>query len=233
MKQLFATVLLVSSCSAGLLAQDSTSFSILFGGGYTSFQLDDMKKVLRNGADYYTAAGVPVHPQVNFPSNAYGSVEATVRGPIFRYALRGAWTQTMGFFGYQDVAGRLRLKSTVSAVLIRVSLTYPIASGEDLELYVGGGSGLMMATWKLEQEVVFTNAPEENFSDLMTASAVGYQLEPVLGLRYRLFGNVLLEWEAGYRYTPVTLLDAEGEELKYGIDLSGFEVGLSVGVDLW
>lgn len=241
------TLILLLLCGQRAMAQDQDetielpSFALSVSGGFTTFELSDVKEFYHSILDVYHANNVPIPTQREFPGNLLIGLSGTYRIPgVVDVGLGGRYSWTRAFSAYEDYSGTLDVNAKVRLLSIEAIVQRDFVTGSVVDMYAGVRTGLVFAWSTFSQKIVFNDFPEQNTNILLSGNGSGFSGEGFIGAK-RQVGNIVLGMCAGYRYANISGMNAEislnGQHqesgtLDVGHNLSGFTVDVHVDIIL-
>lgn len=232
-RKVLPMIVLLALSTNGLMGQEEIPrATVSVRSGYTTFDFSELNKVMEDAAAYYRTKGIPLKVQTFHPGNAFIGGEFRINRKDIRVGFGMYYTNTMGFAGYRDGAGTLKVRSSAGFLAAQVIGGLNLSQWQGGDLYIAGKFGMLFGDWKLSEEVMFEDFPSYSGTTETEASAEGFFLEAVVGLRYGLFEWISAEVETGYRFGGVHDLLINGQEAGIGFEPSGFVLGIGVEVEL-
>ncbi len=243
MKKVFLVILIGLSISAGVAQKRSSDDSIRYfliqpSVGYTTLALGDVNDFYDEVILMYGEYGLDIPTQQQYPGSVLVSLNGLYNVPsVLRVGIGSQYTRTKSYSGYEDYAGLLEIKSTISMLTLEAIVERDIESFKAGTLYVGARGGFSFVNSDYTNEISFYNYPGGAEEITLSGDGHGFTIEPYIGFQ-RVVGNFSIGLTAGYRFAKVKKLDGEmyipGEgnysgELDLEHDLSGITLNAKIG----
>lgn len=243
MKKVFLVILIGVSISAGVAQKRSPHDTIRYfviqpSVGYTTLALGDVNDFYDEVILMYGEYGLDIPTQQQYPGSIVVGLNGLYNVPsVLRVGIGSQYTRTKSYSGYEDYAGLLEIKSTISMLTLEAIAERDIETFKAGTLYLGARGGFSFVNSDYTNEISFNNYPGGAEEITLSGDGHGFTIEPYIGFQ-RVVGNFSLGLTAGYRFAKVKKLDGEmyipGEgnysgELDLEHDLSGISLNAKIG----
>lgn len=243
MKKVFLVILIGLTFSAGVAQKRSLHDSIRYfviqsSVGYTTLALGDVNDFYDEIILIYGEYGLDIPTQKQYPGSILVSLNGLYNVPsVLRIGIGSQYTRTKSYSGYEDYAGLLEIKSTISMFILEAITERDIESSKAGTLYVGVRGGLSFVNSDYTNEISFNNYPGGAEEITLSGDGHGFTIEPYVGFQ-RIVGNFSIGLTAGYRFAKVKKLDGKmyipgegnySDELELEHDLSGISLNARIG----
>jgi hypothetical protein len=243
MKKVFLVILIGLSISAGVAQKRSSHDSIRYfliqpSVGYTTLALGDVNDFYDEVILMYGEYGLDIPTQQQYPGSIVVGLNGLYNVPsVLRVGIGSQYTRTKSYSGYEDYAGLLEIKSTISMLTLEGIAERDIETFKAGTLYVGARGGFSFVNSDYTNEISFNKYPGGAEEITLSGDGHGFTIEPYIGFQ-RIVGNFSIGLTAGYRFAKVKKLDGEmyipGEgnysgELDLEHDLSGVSLNAKIG----
>lgn len=226
-KHIVSFILLLAVC-AGVKAQFSVNYS--FGvGTYDMGQMKDLMKELREGFLYN---GLPVALVDNFPAYVTHQLELAYMLKRHEFGFKSTYMTTGGKLAYADYSGELSYEMTMNGFKQELFYRfYLLNRTPGLNLYIEAAPGLIFNKLKNKTYAKIYDYPE---SETINSDGINASFTPGIGVKYMFNSFIGLRASAGYQ---IDIFDAKVnlKTIGYGIRCRSNWSGLrlSTGISLY
>ncbi len=228
--------ILFLSCIVVLNAK--AQFSAGYSVGYGSYQMDDMKQVLKNMLNELRGQlpDIPVAVVDNFPGYVTHSLDLGYRIKNNEIGLRGTYLTTGGNVAYSDYSGEYSGKLTLNGFRIGLNYRYYIPATDfgklgSLSLFAELSPGITFSKLKSKEYIRIFDQQENSDEDL-NLNANGISLLPQIGAKWFINNRIGVHIGAGYDFQLGSHFTYQGVKSTLKSDWSGIRINAGVSVTL-
>jgi hypothetical protein len=195
----------------------SQGWSVNYSTGYGSYQLNDIKNLLRSMPNNYGLKETDFFPDYITHTVSLGYVtKHSYLGSQFTYLTTG------GRLSRADYSGSYTVDMIMNGYRVGAFYRqYIHTKVTPLNFYLQLGSGALISNLKMKEQVVVYS---ESVQDNNSLNGIGMYVEPSVGASYRLSKYLHLSLGAGYEADFFGKLKYSGQETQVVANWSGFRL---------
>lgn len=211
----------------------NAQFSISYSAGLGQYEMKDMKDLSRYALETIKASGVaPKGTKLtsNFPIYTNHSIDLSYQFLQHEVGIKGTFLTSGSTIAYADYSGKAKAQIITNGYRIAALYRYHFFQSEitnhSYSLFGELSPGLTISKLKTkEKNELYTNEGTISDKDKESFDSVtGFTIQPLVGVRFKLYNHILLTISTGYDFEFGCKLPNETR-----IDWSGFRLNGGVG----
>lgn len=227
-KVIIIAFLIIISLSA------KSQFSVNYTVGYSSYKMNGMKDLMSSSLQMGIASGnLPLNAKLvdNFPAYVMHNMDVDYQSGKNEAGLKFSFMTTGSKIAVADYSGSYEEKLITNGYRIGVFYRYHFCNMDikqhTISFFAELSPALTIANMKTEGKLVIHKSDNTTITEKaeeINQKKTGYSVQPLTGVRFKLYNHFLLTAGAGYDFEFGASLGN-----GYRMDFSGFRINAGVG----